>query len=67
MSGPELAQALIKPRPDLKMLFMSGYSKDMIRHHGIHDEITQFIGKPFSAQTLGEEIRKILDGKNAER
>nr|WP_320190308.1 ABC transporter substrate binding protein [uncultured Desulfobacter sp.] len=66
MSGPELAQALIKTRPDLKVLFMSGYSKDMIRHHGIHDEITQFIGKPFSAQSLSEKIRKIFDGKDAE-
>ncbi|WP_020589263.1 response regulator [Desulfobacter curvatus] len=64
MSGPELAQALIKKRPGLKVLFMSGYSKDMIRHHGILDEDIQFVGKPFSAQTLSEEVRKILDGRS---
>nr|WP_319495482.1 PocR ligand-binding domain-containing protein [uncultured Desulfobacter sp.] len=62
MSGPELVKTLIKKRPDLNILFMSGYSKEMIRHHGIHDDITPFVGKPFSAQTLSEEIRKIFDG-----
>nr|WP_319396991.1 ABC transporter substrate binding protein [uncultured Desulfobacter sp.] len=64
MSGPELAKTLVKKRPDLNILFMSGYSKDMIRHHGIHDDITPFVGKPFSAQTLSEKIRKMLDGKD---
>lgn len=64
MSGPKLAKTLIKKRPGLNVLFMSGYSKDMIRHHGIHDDITPFVGKPFSAQTLSEEIRKMLDGKD---
>jgi CheY-like chemotaxis protein len=63
MSGPELAKTLVKKRPDLNILFMSGYSKDMIRHHGIHDDITPFVGKPFSALTLSEKIRKMLDGK----
>jgi len=66
MGGPELAKALSEKRPHLKVLFMSGYSKDMIRHHGIHDDITPFVGKPFSAQTLSKEIRKIFDGTATE-
>ena len=64
MSGPELAKALTKKRTNLNVLFMSGYSKDMIRHHGIDDDIAPFVGKPFSAQTLSKEIRKIFDGKD---
>ena len=49
MSGRRLADQLAKPRPDLQVLYMSGYTDDAIVHHGVLEPGTRFIGKPFAA------------------
>jgi two-component system, cell cycle sensor histidine kinase and response regulator CckA len=53
MNGRELAGNLLSHYPDLKRLFMSGYTADIIAHHGVLDEGVHFIQKPFSMKDLG--------------
>ena len=61
MNGRELAKALASIFPELKLLFMSGYTADVIAPHGVLDEGINFIQKPFSLQTLAVSVRKALD------
>jgi PAS domain S-box-containing protein len=61
MSGRELADELKALRPDLKVLFMSGYTDDVIAQHGILDLATEFLQKPFTHETLGRKVREVLD------
>ena len=61
-NGRELYEALAATQPDLKVLFMSGYSEEAIVHHGVLDQGIAFIQKPFDAQTLAARVRQALDG-----
>jgi two-component system, cell cycle sensor histidine kinase and response regulator CckA len=61
MNGRELFDVLVRMRPDLKVLFMSGYSSNVIGHHGVLDEGVNFIQKPFTVQALSEKVREVLD------
>jgi PAS domain S-box-containing protein len=61
MNGRNLAKNLLSLYPNLKRLFMSGYTADVIAHHGVLDEGVQFIQKPFSVQTLAARVREVLD------
>jgi PAS domain S-box-containing protein len=61
MSGQTLAQALLKTRPMAKVLYMSGYADNAFIHHGVVDEGTHFIGKPFTATDITRKIRGVLD------
>lgn len=62
MSGKELVDRLQRNQPDLKILYMSGYTDDAIVHHGVLDPGTPFIQKPFTEQALSVKIRKLLGG-----
>jgi len=62
MSGRELAETLISLRPGIKVLYMSGYTDNTITHHGILDEGTNYIQKPFSVAALARKVREVLDG-----
>ena len=62
MNGPDLARNLISLFPGLKLLFMSGYTAEVIAHHGVLDEDIHFIQKPFSTQDLATKVRAVLDG-----
>jgi len=63
MNGRELAERLISLYPDLRCLFMSGYTADVIAHHGILDKGAHFIQKPFSRKDLAKSVRKALEQK----
>lgn len=60
MNGRDLAKNLLSLYPDLKRLFMSGYTADVIAHHGVLDEEVQFIQKPFTKQDLAAKISNVL-------
>ena len=62
MNGRELAKGLLPLRPDLKRLFMSGYTANVIADRGVIDEGVNFIEKPFSTQDLATKVREALDG-----
>jgi CheY-like chemotaxis protein len=61
MSGGDLAHKLREINPRLKVLFMSGYTDDMIASHGVLAGETQLIQKPFSAEALARKLRDVLD------
>ena len=61
MSGGDLAHKLRELNPRLKILFMSGYTDDMIASHGVLAGETQLIQKPFTAEALGRKLRAVLD------
>ena len=60
-SGRELAARVVKMRPGTKILFMSGYTDNVIVHHGVLDEGVFFIGKPYTPSALAKKIREVLD------
>jgi two-component system, cell cycle sensor histidine kinase and response regulator CckA len=60
MSGREVAERACALRPDLKVLYTSGYTANVIAHHGILDEGVRFIQKPFSIHDLARSIREVL-------
>ena len=63
MNGLELSEQLQSLFPDLKCIFMSGYTANAIAHHGVLDEGVHFVQKPFSKRDLAKIIREVLDKK----
>ncbi|MDD2734466.1 MAG: ATP-binding protein [Desulfuromonadaceae bacterium] len=61
MNGRDLVDELLKLKPQLKSLFMSGYSANVIAHHGVLDEGVHFIQKPFPLSELTSKVREVLD------
>jgi two-component system, cell cycle sensor histidine kinase and response regulator CckA len=61
MSGKELAGILKSQSPQLRCLFMSGYTADIIGHHGVLSEGVHFIQKPFTFPELSVKVREVLD------
>lgn len=64
MNGRDLAEQLQPVCPDVKCIFMSGYTSDVITPQGVLDKEVNFIQKPFSRRDLAEIVRKSLDEKN---
>jgi PAS domain S-box-containing protein len=62
MNGRDLARIIAVLFPDIKQLFMSGYTADIIAHHGVLDAGVQFVQKPFSKNTLATRVRETLAG-----
>ena len=62
MNGRDLAKNLLSLYPQLRRLFMSGYTADIIAHHGVLGDGVCFLQKPFSMQELTSKVREALDG-----
>jgi CheY-like chemotaxis protein len=65
MSGRQVADLLTPGRPDMKVLFMSGYTDDTMVRHGIQDAGANFLSKPFTPVALAQKVREVLDGTPA--
>ena len=61
MNGAKLAEAARAIRPDLKILFTTGYTRNAVVHNGVLDAGVQLIGKPFTIEELAGRVRQILD------
>ncbi len=60
MAGQEVAKQVSAIRPEVRVLFMSGYTENAILHHGVIDTGTLLIAKPFSREALAEKLRETL-------
>jgi PAS domain S-box-containing protein len=61
MSGPRLAERLGDDRPEMKVLFVSGYAERTVLQHGKIDVTKRFLQKPFSLKTLAKKVREVLE------
>jgi two-component system, cell cycle sensor histidine kinase and response regulator CckA len=61
MNGRELARHLLSLRPEMKVLYMSGYTDDAIVHHGVLERGLEFLQKPFTLIGLAKKVREVLD------
>jgi len=62
MSGRQLGDRVLELKPDLRVLFMSGYTSDMVTSRGVLEAGIHFIQKPFSMDELARKIQDVLDG-----
>jgi PAS domain S-box-containing protein len=63
MSGRELADLLLEARPEVRVLFMSGYTDEAVLRHGVQEANVAFLQKPFSPATLARKVRDVLDSE----
>ncbi|MGQ9699417.1 MAG: PAS domain S-box protein, partial [Armatimonadota bacterium] len=63
MGGRALTEKLVQQRPDVKVVFMSGYTGDAIAHHGVLDEGVEFLQKPFPLEAVAAKIRSVMSGQ----
>jgi CheY-like chemotaxis protein len=61
LSGPDLAQRLVRRRPALRVLYMSGFSNYLATHLGVISKQAGFISKPFTPEALASRVRQVLD------
>ncbi|MBN2231613.1 MAG: PAS domain S-box protein [Deltaproteobacteria bacterium] len=61
MNGRELYVRAADHQPEMKVLYMSGYTENIIAHHGVLDDEVQFIQKPFTVTGLAAQVRQVLD------
>jgi CheY-like chemotaxis protein len=63
MSGRQLVDLLAPTRPQMRILFMSGYTDEVVLRHGLLDAGVAFLEKPFSPINLARKVREVLDAK----
>ena len=61
MSGREVAERVAKTRPDMRVLYMSGYTDDAIVSHGVLDDKIPFLQKPFTPDSFAQKVREVLE------
>jgi two-component system cell cycle sensor histidine kinase/response regulator CckA len=64
--GRELAESLVVARPGLRVIFMSGYTGDVVLRGGVTEESVRFLAKPFSPATLALAIRRALESRSSQ-
>ncbi|MFN2220491.1 MAG: response regulator, partial [Anaerolineae bacterium] len=65
MNGRELADLLQPERPEMQVLYMSGYTGDAIAHHGVLADKSAFLPKPFTLEDLLRKVREVLDKRKS--
>lgn len=63
MRGRELAQRILEVRPNIKVLYMSGYTENVIGRNGMLDEGVRLLQKPFTLHDLKSKVREVLDSR----
>ncbi len=61
MNGRELSSQISARRPEAKVLFVSGYTDDVVLHHGVLDSGVAFMQKPLTPASLSRKVREVLD------
>lgn len=61
VNGRKLAEEALRRRPDLKVLFTTGYTRNAVVHNGVLDPGVELIGKPFTIEELAAKVREVLD------
>jgi FixJ family two-component response regulator len=61
MNGRDLAAQITALYPGIRLLFMSGFTANVIAHQGVLDDGVAFIQKPFSKADMTEKVREVLD------
>ncbi len=64
MSGPDLVRELLPSRPQMRVLYISGYTEEAIVHHGIPESGNAFLQKPFVPDALALKVREVLDARS---
>jgi YesN/AraC family two-component response regulator len=62
LNGRELSEKLAGIHPETRTLFTSGYTENIIAHHGVLDKGIKFLGKPYTLEALARRVRDLLDG-----
>ena len=61
LSGRQVAEALVRDRPSLKVLYTSGYTDDMVLRYGVSQATVAYLPKPFTPVDLARAVRRVLD------
>jgi two-component system cell cycle sensor histidine kinase/response regulator CckA len=64
MSGPELVRQITPLEPQMRVLYISGYTEEAMVHHGIEQSGAAFLQKPFLPDVLARKVREVLDGRS---
>ena len=61
MNGRKLADQALQARPELKLLFTTGFTRNAVVHNGVLDHGVNFLAKPFTIDQLAAKVREVLD------